>query len=695
MVIQIANRLGLLLILALLSLSPASPVVAQSNAIHLSSASGQPGEMLELEVRGDTDVPLTGFVLLFEMDETLFELRGFDVSDGVFREHNPVDAFFNTLRSGVAGGAAQDTAVVVGFHLVREEDQTRRINPGQGLLLGRVSLLIRADAPVGTRSLPLREDFGAAVTSFDTRSEGGLLRSIRPTLGEAVVITVESPVGPRPVRDLQCVQRLDEVSVEYSLTEEYDEIEVSRDGVVLLTVPGNQVAVTLPAGERGLARFEVVASRGGIRSLAAVCELEIDEPRAPSVTGLVCEEGLSWSNPLAYDEIRVLRDEELIATLDGTATGYADAARPEGLSVYEVVGSLAGFESEAAICIVGGEWGYEVPDVVVRSDATRVEVPIFATNLAPAVNFDMHLDISDAPLELVEDIDLSLEGTLSDVDPEVAIMGIGFHGVPSVGVIYDALPPVNPGRILREGVRQPIFRFLFDVPEPLEPGSVYPMEILEGILSIKRGTRLEPIALSFFIPGEIRVVDADDSPAAILDLAGAPIGGGDGAIAAGGPEGRGIRLTWKNARLFEALRVERNGEAIAELSGDAEVYLDENLPAGNYTYRVVALENGRSALPARTFVSTVTNDHFFLRGDTDRDHRVTLSDPIRTLGYLFLRGESLPCEDAADADDDGSLTLSDAVLTLRHLFLAGPPLPSPGSRVPWYDPTPDELGCGI
>jgi len=84
----------------------------------------------------------------------------------------------------------------------------------------------------------------------------------------------------------------------------------------------------------------------------------------------------------------------------------------------------------------------------------------------------------------------------------------------------------------------------------------------------------------------------------------------------------------------------------------------------------------------------------FIRGDSNGDSTVDISDAINTLGFLFTGGGEVICKDAADSNDDGSVDISDAIATLSFLFLGTPPtLPVPyptrGS-----DPTPDVLGCG-
>ena len=61
-----------------------------------------------------------------------------------------------------------------------------------------------------------------------------------------------------------------------------------------------------------------------------------------------------------------------------------------------------------------------------------------------------------------------------------------------------------------------------------------------------------------------------------------------------------------------------------------------------------------------------------IRGDSNGDTNVDISDPTYTLQYLFLGGPAPGCAAAADANADGSLDISDPTYTLLHLFLGGP-----------------------
>ncbi len=83
----------------------------------------------------------------------------------------------------------------------------------------------------------------------------------------------------------------------------------------------------------------------------------------------------------------------------------------------------------------------------------------------------------------------------------------------------------------------------------------------------------------------------------------------------------------------------------------------------------------------------------FIRGDSNRDGKVQLSDAVYLLGFLFLGSEAPACLDAADSNDDGKLDLTDAVYVLGHLFLGGPAPPEPFSKA-GADLTLDSLDCG-
>ena len=83
----------------------------------------------------------------------------------------------------------------------------------------------------------------------------------------------------------------------------------------------------------------------------------------------------------------------------------------------------------------------------------------------------------------------------------------------------------------------------------------------------------------------------------------------------------------------------------------------------------------------------------FVRGDSNGDSAVDISDAVATLNYLFVgEGQVLACEDAGDVNDDGALNITDPVYVLSYLFQGGlpPREPFPGEGV---DETEDQLSC--
>jgi hypothetical protein len=80
----------------------------------------------------------------------------------------------------------------------------------------------------------------------------------------------------------------------------------------------------------------------------------------------------------------------------------------------------------------------------------------------------------------------------------------------------------------------------------------------------------------------------------------------------------------------------------------------------------------------------------FVRGDTNDDGAMDISDAVFLLNYLFLGGAVPACQPAADINNDHRTDLSDAIYLLNHLFLGGngPALPFPACG-----PDPGGLTC--
>ena len=151
----------------------------------------------------------------------------------------------------------------------------------------------------------------------------------------------------------------------------------------------------------------------------------------------------------------------------------------------------------------------------------------------------------------------------------------------------------------------------------------------------------------------------------------------------------GSNLTLDSEVLFgevPATELDRTG-----LPERLDVIVPAGLAAGEVAVRV--RNPGPIDSNAVTLTIEIEPTALFVRGDTDRNGRLSINDAVDTLVHLFQQG-TIDCEDAADFDDDGSVTLTDAVATFNVLFRRGPapsaPYPQAGT-----DPTADELGCEL
>ncbi len=153
-------------------------------------------------------------------------------------------------------------------------------------------------------------------------------------------------------------------------------------------------------------------------------------------------------------------------------------------------------------------------------------------------------------------------------------------------------------------------------------------------------------------------------------------------------------------------RVTLNGSATRDPDGDALTYewlLDGELLATEVS-ATVTLPPGRYpiVLTARDPLDAVGTDGVevtvegrFIRGDSNGDGMVDISDAIKTLFCKFVNPDEYcpACFDAMDVDDDGILNgVTDAVYILTFLFLNGPAPPEP-YPLEGLDETADQLSC--
>ena len=101
---------------------------------------------------------------------------------------------------------------------------------------------------------------------------------------------------------------------------------------------------------------------------------------------------------------------------------------------------------------------------------------------------------------------------------------------------------------------------------------------------------------------------------------------------------------------------------------------------------------GCKSIPAVNRIAKAVNQKF-LRGDVDKDGKLTMNDTIYISNFLAGTGKRPSCLDAADVNDDGYLTKADYQYFQGYLFLGThKTLPQP-YKVLGDDSTPDNLDC--
>jgi hypothetical protein len=388
--------------------------------------------------------------------------------------------------------------------------------------------------------------------------------------------------------------------------------------------------------------------------------------------------------------LTVFRDGQEIASVPGDALAYADPDATSALALYSIVGELEGFRGPEVNCLAHGLWIFEAGDVQVPLGATRVTVPIYATNAQAVVGIGLCMGIDNDRFRLKSSQALALAGTVGYPEPELFSMGaLGACGFPAAGIIYDFNAPRNPEKYLQVGVRQHIFSLVLEPRGSFSDGDTF--GVFLAYSSFGNTTFTLPSGQSqapdVSIPGQIRF--GSGGPQAVKKLNARIAGGAGGGAAGAVPD---VALSWENGSSYEKIRIERNGVSLGEIPGGQTEFVDREVPSGIFTYKVVGLNGGRLSFPTSALLSTLSPRGTFLRGDANRDSRVNLADPLATLRFLF-QSEALPCEDAADADDSGLLDLTDVIFTISYLFLDGEAIKAPGTAYPWFDPTPDGLGC--
>jgi hypothetical protein len=642
------------------------------------SVSGEPGEEVAVEFRADIPLPIALFQFRFDLSKAAAEYLRVDVAGTASAGAPPTGIWYDPhfFSGGYVAGIK---------YRARNDDQF--LQPGDDLLLIEAVFRIRADAPVGEYQIVVDE------ASFTSKEAWTMPVELAPP-GSLIV---ESPAGPRPVGDLAAIQVGEEVRLSWKATEAWDAVRVERDGVLLAEVGGTETAFTdRPAP--GLRSYRVTALRAGKSSLPATCEILVQVARPPGVRDLACamadgEVRLDWTNGAAYEAIAIFRNEKVVAALPGDAVTFTDSFTSDLYTVYTVQGRVDGTEAQPASCRLNEQSGlyvYRAEEVRAAPGSRMVPVRVFATNPTIAQGMQIAFRIDPALAAIRE---LSIDGMASEEYALEFMYQVRQleTGETACGIYYESGPMI---RDFPAGAERPVLTVVVDVRDDVPDGTVIPVEL--GWFGSP------PLPCSVTYHGESQTDVTEVRPGAIL-VGSSPVPEVKGATAvvrAGEPgpgggdvEAGAVLLRWTNAAAYSSIRIERDARAIAEIAGADLSYSDPSAGPGLHRYRIVARQGVRESFPAVVAALPSGVPGTFLRGDGNRDHRVDIADPIATLSHLFYGGPQPPCLDGADADDSGRIDISDALITISCIFLGEGPLPEPGTDVPWFDPTPDVLGC--
>ncbi len=99
-------------------------------------------------------------------------------------------------------------------------------------------------------------------------------------------------------------------------------------------------------------------------------------------------------------------------------------------------------------------------------------------------------------------------------------------------------------------------------------------------------------------------------------------------------------------------------------SNSSDPQFSSVIKVDNFKIQVDTLAGGGALEdPSKPYIPDI-----FLRGDSNMDGVVDISDVIHQMNYLFLDSQQLECPDAGDVNDDGRVDISDPIALLFNRF---------------------------
>ena len=273
-----------------------------------------------------------------------------------FDPQRPIHAQFGITATS-DGASVDDLATVTGFATTGCDLSGLSLTyTGENSWVDRISANV-GSAVVQSNETPaydvaIYRENGGQLTLGVSYENGGLVdgTGTRLQLVEALLACMGGTlIAPT---DLACLPSGSSVTLSWTNAGNWDSIEVVTDGGTPLVLPASATTTTINGLGIGSHTFEVSSIIGTEVSIPAACSIGIapDGPANMSCTPLGSNVQLSWSNPVAYDSMEVLRNSNVIANLVGAPTSFTDIDPGSGTHGYFVRGLLNGVDSNASSC---------------------------------------------------------------------------------------------------------------------------------------------------------------------------------------------------------------------------------------------------------------------------------------------------------------------------------------------------------
>ena len=477
-----------------------------------------------------------------------------------------------------------------------------------------------------------------------------------------------------------------------------DLIQLSRNGLVIATLGGSSTTILDAAPGIGLYQYTVTAATGGIASTPVNCSvtLPLPAPTSLSCNAIGSNIDVTWSNNSSYESLELRRNGIAIAQLGGEVSSYVDIDPISGNHDYQVIASQGGLTTASNSC------------------STFLEL-LPVTGLACAESSGV-IDLAWTNGDFYSAVRIERDGllltTLSGTQTSFSDNNPGFGSRDYV--VYGEEGAVDSTGVSCSAGVDPVISYRFATAD-----QTIPVNESNGAAAFTQSLTIEEPNTSVAWPHDLQGfsmgLSHDDSLLRVTNLA---EGSGLQALNGGnGPDYFSAEVVDSGIVVVAVFSLSNASTEVLQATSATEVTAVsyetvashfENNPATVVTALSWSNGLGSGSLSVSNVVvvdsvgEPATFDHglitlvpqatpeTLLRGDTNIDGSINVSDAITLLDAFLFNGPTLSCLDAADTDDNGQINIADAILLLNHVFggTQNPAAPFPNCGV---DPTDNDI----